>query len=66
MVRNFRDMLALLIAVLVFPALWVLHGCGIVCIPEGIIGATIAIETLIAQFYFRKRSGEETETKPPS
>ncbi len=58
MIKNFRDLLALLIAVLVFPGLWVCQGKGIVNIPEGVIGATIAIETLIAQFYFRKANTE--------
>ncbi len=58
MPKNFRDVLALLIAVIVFPAIWILQGKGIVNIPEGVIGATIAIETLITQFYFRKANTE--------
>jgi len=58
MVKNFRDLFTILVGVIVFPGLWALHGLGIVQIPEGVIGATIAIETLIAQFYFRKKEGE--------
>ncbi len=58
MIKNFRDLLAILIGVVVFPAVWMLQGYGIMNIPEGVIGATIAIETLVAQFYFRKKEGE--------
>ncbi len=57
-IKNFRDVLALLIGVVVFPGVWILQGKGIVNIPEGVIGATIAIETLVAQFYFRKKESE--------
>jgi hypothetical protein len=53
-IRNFRDVLAIFLGVIVFPLIWVLQGIGTINIPEGVIGATIAIETLIAQFYFRK------------
>ena len=54
-IENFRDILALLIAGIVFPSIWILQGISIIKVPEQIIGATIAIETLIAQFYFRKK-----------
>lgn len=56
--QTFNDFLAVLVGVVVFPALWILQGLGTINIPEGIVGATIAIETLIAQFYFRKAQGE--------
>ncbi len=62
MIKNFRDLLALLIGVVVFPGLWALQGIGYLTIPEGVIGATIAIETLVAQFYFRKKEGETTSS----
>lgn len=65
MFKNFRDLLAILLAVVVFPGLWLCQGKGIVNIPEGIIGATIAIETLVAQFYFRKAPGSEKAITPP-
>jgi len=58
MIKNFRDLFTILVGVIVFPGLWALQGLGIVNIPGGVIGATIAIETLIAQFYFRKKEGE--------
>ena len=58
MIKNFRDVLAICIGVVVFPALWIIHGYGIVEIPEAVIGATIAIETLIGQFYYRKATTE--------
>jgi len=54
MIKNFRNLLALLIAVIVFPAVWVMQGLGMLTLPGEVIGATIAVETLIAQFYFRK------------
>jgi hypothetical protein len=56
--QNFNDFLALLMMVVVFPVLWILQGKGILNIPEGVIGATIAIETMIAQYYFRKSKTE--------
>lgn len=58
MIKNFRNLLALLIGVIVFPAIWVLQGLGYLALPEAVIGATIAIETLVAQFYFRKKNEE--------
>jgi hypothetical protein len=64
MIKNFRDLFALLVGVIVFPGLWVCQGKGIVNIPEGVIGATIAIETLVAQFYFRRATAAEEQ--PPA
>ena len=52
--QNFNDLLALALMTGVFPTLWVLHGLKITELPEMIIGATIAIETMVAQYYFRK------------
>ncbi len=70
MLKNFRDLFTILVGVVVFPGLWLVQGLGWTNIPEGVIGATIAIETLIAQFYFRKAptsEGIETpETSPPA
>ena len=63
LLKNFRDLLAILIGVVVFPTVWILQGYGIVNIPEGVIGATIAIETLITQFYFRKKEDESSSQK---
>ncbi len=64
MIKNFRDIFALLVGVVVFPTLWALQGWGVFKIPESIIGATIVIETMIAQFYFRRATAEE-ENPPP-
>jgi len=67
MLKNFRDLFALLVAVFVFPLMWIVQGLGYLNIPEGVIGASIAIETLIAQFYFRKKEGESSGNgTPPS
>ena len=59
MIKNFRNLMALLVGVIVFPSIWVCQGFGLLVLPGEVIGATIAIETLIAQFYFRKK--EEAE-----
>ena len=60
-IKNFRNLLALLVAVVVFPAIWVMQGLGILTLPGEVLGATIAIETLIGQFYFRKANTETPE-----
>ena len=58
MIKNFRNLLALVIAGTIFPAIWILQGIGLITLPGEVLGATIAIETLIAQFYWRKANGE--------
>ena len=58
MLKNQRDLLSILLGVLVLPAVWILQGLSIITLPGEVIGASIAIETLIAQFYFRKATGE--------
>lgn len=60
MVSKFRDLLALILACGILPVMWVLAGLGLVSLPGEVVGATIAIETLIAQFYFRKKAEGET------
>ena len=60
MIKTHRDLLSILLGVLAIPAIWVLQGFGIINLPGEVIGATIAIETLIAQFYFRKASTQES------
>ena len=57
-IENFRDLLALLIAVIVFPAIWIMQGKGMLTLPGEVLGATIVIETTIAYFYFRKANSE--------
>ena len=56
--QNFNDTLALLVMVFVIPGMWIAQGVGVMNLPEGAMGASIALETLIAQFYFRKAKTE--------
>jgi len=58
MVMNYRNYLSLALAVIVIPGLWVCQGTGVLELPGAVIGATISIETLIGQFYFRKAKVE--------
>ena len=60
MLKNHRDLLSILLGVVVIPGIWVLHGLTVVAVPEIVLGATIAAETLIVQFYFRKKEEEGT------
>ena len=60
LITNFNDLVALLLAVIVFPTLWVLHGVHVITLPDIALGASISLETLIVQFYFRKKQGETT------
>jgi len=59
MLKNHRDLLSILLGVVVLPAIWVLQGLGYLTLPGEVIGATIAVETLIANFYFRKKQEGE-------
>ena len=59
MFKNHRDLLSILLGVVVIPGVWVLQGLGWMQLPGEVIGATIAIETLIAQFYFRKAQNSQ-------
>jgi len=55
MLKNQRDLLSILLGVVVIPAVWILQGLGFITLSGEVIGATIAAETLIVQFYFRKK-----------
>uniref|UniRef100_A0A6M3KG10 Uncharacterized protein n=1 Tax=viral metagenome TaxID=1070528 RepID=A0A6M3KG10_9ZZZZ len=55
MIKNFNDLLAVLLGVGVIPIIWTLQGLGLVTLPGEILGATIAGETLIIQYYFRRQ-----------
>ena len=59
MLKKFRDLLAILLGVVVIPGIWVMQGIGLLALPGEILGATIAGETLIIQFYFRKAPSNE-------
>lgn len=60
MLKQFRDIMAILLGVIVFPTLWALEGLGIINVPNGMLVATLPLETLIIQFYFRKAPSTET------
>ena len=55
---NFNNILAIALAVVIFPILWIIHGTGSVNLPSEALGATVVLETLIVQFYFRKSKSE--------
>ncbi len=56
MLRKYTDLLAILMGVVIIPGMWILQGFGLIDISGlEILGATIAIETMIAQYYFRKK-----------
>ena len=59
MIMKFNDLLALVLVVLII-GLWVAQGLGVVNLLGEIIGASIAVITLIAQYYFRKAPPPET------
>jgi hypothetical protein len=58
MFLNQNDLLSVLMGVVIFPLLWALHGKGIVVLPDIVLGATVTLETLIVQFYFRKAAAK--------
>jgi len=61
MLKKYRDLLALLLGVVVIPAIWVMQGLGVIELSGvEVLGATIVIETMIAQYYFRKKPADET------
>jgi hypothetical protein len=55
---NFNNILALLLEVIVIPGLWFVDGLRLINLPEAVLGASIVVWTLIAQFYYRKMRGE--------
>ncbi len=62
-IKTFNDALAIMLGVIVIPTVWILTSLKIVAVPDIVIGATISIETMIAQFYFRKSPTETPEGK---
>jgi hypothetical protein len=64
MFKRINDLLALLILVFIFPALWIMDGRGIIQLSGEVMGAMIAAFTLIVQYYFRKKTSESTTTQP--
>ena len=53
MVKQFNDVLAVVVLVMIV-ALWSLQGLGWMALSGEVVGATIAVFTLVAQYYFRK------------
>ncbi len=51
--KNFNDLLALLLIVLIV-TLWVLQGKGVITAMPEVSGATIAAFTIVIQYYFRR------------
>jgi hypothetical protein len=64
MFKKINDLLALLIAVVIIPAFWILDGLKVLEVNGEVLGATIATWTLIVQYYFRKKPSD-VDTKPP-
>jgi len=58
MVKNINDLGFLVFGCGIIPALWILHGRGVIALPEIVLGATITLESLIVQFFYRKRKEE--------
>jgi hypothetical protein len=59
--KTFNDRLAFVYTI-VFAGLWILNHWY--PLPGEVLGASIAIETLIAQYYFRKAAPESATTEP--
>lgn len=55
---KFNNILALLVDVIIIPGLWFCDGLRLITLPEAVLGASIVVWTLVAQFYFRKKEGE--------
>lgn len=59
--RHFNDQLGLALVILVF-ALWTGIGLKWLTLPGEIIGGTLTVFALVAQFYFRRKE----PTEPPT
>lgn len=56
--ETWNDVLAMVFGLVIF-ALWGCNGKGMIALPDIVLGATITIQTLIVQYYFRKAKGEK-------
>jgi len=61
LIKNFRNLLALVLMVFIV-AMWVIQGLGIISMPGEVVGASIAVWTLVAQFYFRKKGETDAQS----
>ena len=62
--KTFNDLFALVLTALI-GGLWAAHGAGLIALPEIILGATLSIQTLIVQFYFRRAPPGNSTPPPP-
>jgi hypothetical protein len=56
---KFNDVLAIILAAVVIPAIWIAQGYDMVEIPGEINGVLLSGWTLIIQYYFRKKPTNE-------
>ena len=61
MIKTFRNLLALIL-MLIIVAMWAVQGLGIISMPGEVVGASIAVWTLVAQFYFRKKGESDAQS----
>lgn len=61
MIKTFRNLLALVL-MLIIVAMWIVQGLGIIAMPGEVVGASIAVWTLVAQFYFRKKGETDAQS----
>lgn len=55
MIKNFNELLALVLLVGIIPGLWIAQGRGALQMPGEIIGATIMAWGLLLQYFYRKK-----------
>jgi hypothetical protein len=53
MIKNFNDLLAIILVALIV-ALWIVQGLKWIDLNEAVSGSLISIFTLIVQYYFRR------------
>ena len=56
--QNWNDVLALVFGLTIL-AMWIISGCGIICLSDIVTGATIMAFGMIVQYYFRKAKSEK-------
>ena len=64
MIKKFVELFAIIMGAGIIPVIWILQGLGLLDLTgTEIIGATIVGETLILQFFFRKKESGEPNGK---
>lgn len=59
LIKNVRDIIALVLLIVVIPGLWILDALGALQLNGEVLGASIMAWGLVLQFYFRKQSSGE-------